>query len=170
MTAARLACRVTARPHRPAANGRVAVVVHTSARAHIIASDLRTGVTHRGRADASGNLTVHFTAGPASAGSRTVVRVHATLNGRSTSCQAAFRLALAPAVARPSTQPAAAPSSAPTATAPKPQASCYPLSDEGTCYEPGEYCRDSDHGLVGVAGDGEQITCEDNDGWRWEPS
>ena len=47
---------------------------------------------------------------------------------------------------------------------------CYPLSDEGTCYEPGEYCRDSDHGSSGVAGDGEAITCEDNDGWRWEPS
>jgi hypothetical protein len=44
------------------------------------------------------------------------------------------------------------------------------LSDEGTCYEPGEYCRDSDHGASGVAGDGESITCEDNDGWRWEPT
>jgi hypothetical protein len=42
------------------------------------------------------------------------------------------------------------------------------LSDQ--CYEPGEYCRDSDHGSSGVAGDGEAITCEDNDGWRWEPS
>ena len=47
---------------------------------------------------------------------------------------------------------------------------CYPISDEGTCYEPGEYCRDDDHGMTGVAGDGETITCEDNDGWRWEPS
>ena len=47
---------------------------------------------------------------------------------------------------------------------------CYPLSDEGTCYEPGEYCRDDDQGMSGVAGDGEAITCEDNDGWRWEPA
>ena len=44
---------------------------------------------------------------------------------------------------------------------------CHPVSDEGTCYEPGEYCRDDDHGTSGVAGDGEAITCEDNDGWRW---
>ncbi len=146
------------------------MVVRTSARAHILASDLRTGVRHGGRADARGSLTVHFTAGAASAGSRIVVRVHATLHGRSTSCQAAFRLAVAPAPAPHSTQPATAPSSAPASTAPKPQASCYPLSDEGTCYEPGEYCRDSDHGVVGLAGDGEQITCEDNDGWRWEPT
>jgi outer membrane biosynthesis protein TonB len=72
----------------------------------------------------------------------------------------------APAVTAPATTPAAAPST-PAATSPT---GCYPLSDEGTCYEPGEYCRDSDHGASGVAGDGETITCEDNDGWRWEPS
>lgn len=64
---------------------------------------------------------------------------------------------------------------APTkATTPTPAApatpSCYPLSDEGTCYEPGEYCRDSDAGTSGVAGDGKAITCTDNDGLRWEPS
>ncbi len=47
-------------------------------------------------------------------------------------------------------------------------ASCYPLSNEGTCYEPGEFCRNSDHGASGVAGDGENIICEYN-GWRWEP-
>jgi hypothetical protein len=44
------------------------------------------------------------------------------------------------------------------------------LTDGGNCYEPGEYCRDSDHGASGRAGDGEAITCEDNDGWRWEPT
>ncbi len=47
---------------------------------------------------------------------------------------------------------------------------CYPVSDSGTCYEPGEFCRETDHGASGVAGDGEAITCEDNNGWRWEPS
>lgn len=55
-------------------------------------------------------------------------------------------------------------------TAPPAPVGCYPLSDEGTCYKPGEFCRDSDHGVTGVAGDGETITCEDNDGWRWEPA
>jgi hypothetical protein len=64
------------------------------------------------------------------------------------------------------TTPAASPAPSATAT----QASCYPISDEGTCYEPGEYCRDDDHGVSGVAGDGESIICEDNDGWRWEPA
>jgi hypothetical protein len=71
-----------------------------------------------------------------------------------------------------SSAPAPAPSPSITAPGATPSTSsgCYPLSDEGTCYEPGEYCRDSDHGASGVAGDGESITCEDNDGWRWEPA
>jgi len=68
----------------------------------------------------------------------------------------------APAQEPPSTQ--AAP---PQPTTP---AGCYPLSNEGTCYEPGEYCRESDHGVTGRAGDGETIVCTDNDGWRWEPA
>jgi len=53
-------------------------------------------------------------------------------------------------------------------TAP-PAASCYPLTNGGNCYEPGEFCRSTDHGVTGVAGDGEAIECEDNNGWRWEP-
>jgi hypothetical protein len=51
-----------------------------------------------------------------------------------------------------------------------PSTSCNPMSDEGTCYEPGEYCRDDDQGMTGVAGDGESIVCTDNDGLRWEPN
>jgi hypothetical protein len=37
-------------------------------------------------------------------------------------------------------------------------------------YEPGEYCQDSDQGVTGQAGDGKAITCENNDGLRWEPT
>jgi len=63
------------------------------------------------------------------------------------------------------------PAPAPTPTpSPTPSSTCYPLTNGGNCYEPGEYCRNSDHGTSGVAGDGETITCEDNSGWRWEPS
>jgi len=61
-----------------------------------------------------------------------------------------------------------------TATTPPPPttagaAGCYPIDDQGGCYEPGEYCRDDDHGVTGRAGDGETITCEYEDGWYWEP-
>ena len=52
--------------------------------------------------------------------------------------------------------------------APKPT-TCHPRTSSGNCYEPGEYCSDADHGVTGIAGDGEAIVCENNDGWRWEP-
>jgi hypothetical protein len=66
----------------------------------------------------------------------------------------------------PSTPAQTTSAAPPASTAP---ASCYPLSNAGHCYEPGEFCRASDHGVSGVAGDGKAIKCEDNDGWRWEP-
>jgi hypothetical protein len=63
--------------------------------------------------------------------------------------------------------PVTTPSPTPSPTPPQ---SCTPLTNGGNCYEPGEYCRNSDHGATGVAGDGESIVCSDNDGWRWEPN
>ena len=69
--------------------------------------------------------------------------------------------------AKPTATAHAAAPPPPPATAP---AGCRPLTNGGNCYEPGEYCRDADHGTSGEAGDGKAITCEDNDGWRWEPS
>ena len=61
-----------------------------------------------------------------------------------------------------------------TAQAPQPvhttaQAqSCYPLTNGGGCYLPGEYCRNNDHGVTGIDANGDPIKCEDNNGWRWE--
>jgi Domain of unknown function (DUF4352) len=91
--------------------------------------------------------------------------------GSATPAPTASRTA-APSPAPQTTAPAAAPPPQTTAPAAAPATSsgCYPLTDAGHCYEPGEYCRDSDHGVSGVAGDGEHIICEDNDGWRWEPA
>jgi hypothetical protein len=43
------------------------------------------------------------------------------------------------------------------------------LTNGGNCYEPGEFCRKTDHGRTGVAGDGKRILCTNNNGWRWEP-
>jgi hypothetical protein len=73
----------------------------------------------------------------------------------------------------PATTPGPASSAPPPSTAPPATtapASCHPLTNGGHCYQPGEDCRNSDHGLSGVAGGGEAITCKDNDGWRWEPA
>lgn len=80
----------------------------------------------------------------------------------------------APARPAPSSSKAVAPplrtatATAPAAAATTPSG-CYPLTNGGNCYEPGEFCRNRDHGATGVAGDGKAIVCEDNDGWRWEP-
>ena len=68
--------------------------------------------------------------------------------------------------------PSATPAPTPTPTPPPTPTGtgCFPLTDTGNCYEPGDFCRASDHGATGVAGDGEAIICEDNNGWRWEPA
>lgn len=55
------------------------------------------------------------------------------------------------------------------APAPAPSTGCHPLSNSGTCYRAGEYCRDTDHGVIGIASNGEAIICTYNNGWRWEP-
>jgi hypothetical protein len=41
---------------------------------------------------------------------------------------------------------------------------------EHLCYEPGEFCPHADAGMSGIAGNGEAIICEDNNGLRWEPA
>jgi hypothetical protein len=59
---------------------------------------------------------------------------------------------------------------APPPPAPTTPTGCYPVSNAGSCYEPGEYCRGIDRGTSGVAGDGNVISCRDASGWRWEPA
>ena len=66
--------------------------------------------------------------------------------------------------------PASTPRSPTAVPAPSTAASCYPLTNSGRCYEPGEYCRKADYGTSGVAGNGEKIVCENKNGWRWEPA
>jgi hypothetical protein len=49
-----------------------------------------------------------------------------------------------------------------------PTTSCHPTTAKGHCYQPGEYCRKSDLGKSGLAGDGAKITCKYVDGrYRW---
>ena len=45
----------------------------------------------------------------------------------------------------------------------------HPDRRRGRVLRAGEYCRDDDHGTTGRAGDGQTITCEDENGtWYWE--
>ena len=127
-----------------------------------------------GRASARGTRILRVTVGSAPPGVRVVFAVRVSRHGRTGTCHAAFRprrvrVRAVPAPTKaPTTAPAPPPPPPPTSAPPTP-AGCYPKTDSGNCYEPGEFCRDSDHGMSGIAGDGERIVCEDNDGWRWEP-
>jgi len=178
----RLRCHARALDGRPRDLTTVAVLVRTVPRGRVAVTDhrlTRLGEQLVGRASGRGQRLVRVGVGAAAPGVRVTVLVRVGRAGRTGRCRAFFRPRAVPAPKPVPPAPTPTPTSAPPAPAPAPPApapthsaapSCYPLSDEGTCYEPGEYCRDSDHGVTGVAGDGEQITCEDNDGWRWEPS
>ena len=75
----------------------------------------------------------------------------------------------APAYTPPTTQaPPPPPPPPPPAQTTAQTQGCSPLTNSGNCYSPGEYCRDDDHGVSGTDANGDPITCEDNDGWRWE--
>jgi hypothetical protein len=166
-----LKCDDSITSHHPAKYTTVGVRVRTAPHARItaVASYRLSTVTHRRRADGSGRRTLRYQARAAKRGFRVAVDVTTSRHGRKGYCKTWFRSPKLPHVTAPARAPSAPASSAPAPSPPPSAASCYPLSNEGTCYEPGEFCRDSDHGVTGVAGDGEKITCKDNDGWRWEP-
>ncbi len=181
-----LKCRAQATSKQPRDHTTVTIKVHTAAHAEVTATSRLASLRNKnvtGSSNASGTWELRVRVGDVAPGTRVVVAVRVSGHGSTGNCQASFRprAAAVSVAAAPVTQPAASPSPAPAATqpaappssapaAPTTAASCSPLSDEGTCYEPGEYCRDDDHGASGIAGDGESIVCEDNDGWRWEPA
>ena len=131
------------------------------------------------KADPTTTASVTATGTPGNQATQTAAAARRTQPGKTQPAAPATSDVPAPShTTAPSAQAPAPSAPAPTtaaATAPPPATSaapagCHPLTNGGNCYEPGEYCRDSDHDASGVAGDGEPITCEDNDGWRWEPS
>ncbi len=163
------ACQALASSRRPRDHTTVTITISTVAHARVAATGplaLANGERARGRADASGLRTVRFRIGDATPGVRVTITVRVSRHGRKGTCRTSLR----PRKVKP-VQVTAPPAPSSPAAAPPPTAtSCYPRSDSGTCYRPGEFCRTSDHGLTGVAGDGEKIICEDNNGWRWEPA
>jgi hypothetical protein len=96
------------------------------------------------------------------------VTVTAAAEPRTSATQAAPPPATTVA-APPAATTAAAPPPATTADPPAP-AGCHPLTNSGNCYQPGEFCRATDHGASGIDDDGNPIVCRDNNGWRWEPA
>jgi hypothetical protein len=129
--------------------------VSTVPHAHVTGTGL--GIRHTARADAAGDRALRFWVGAATPGVRAVIHVHVAQHGQKASCNAVLR-------PRP-----VAPIPAPPTAAPQPTG-CYPLTNGGNCYQPGEFCRTSDHGASGIDANGDPIVCEDNNGWRWEPA
>jgi hypothetical protein len=150
----------------------VGIRVRTVAKANVTATESAPAGQHAaGRASAKGKRTLWFRVGDATPGAQIVIEVHVSRHRRKGACQASFHPRPVPVPAAAPAQPTASPSPSPTQALPPPTAAaCYPLSNSGTCYEPGEFCRESDHGVSGVAGDGQKIICQDNNGWRWEPA
>ena len=166
-------CQALASSRRPRDHTTVAITVSTAAHALVAATGplaLASGESARGRANASGLRTVRFRVGDATPGVQVVITVRVSRHGSGAICRASLRpRKVKPVQVAAPPSPAPAPSS-PAVAPPPTTTSCYPRSDSGTCYKPGEFCRTSDHGMTGVAGDGEKIICEDNNGWRWEPA
>jgi hypothetical protein len=158
--AAPLPCHPHASTRRPRDRSTVRIQVTTAPHARVALTTALSaaGVGLEGHASAGGVRTFRLRVGDATPGVRVMVAIQVSRHNRIGRCKVLLR----PRKVKPP-RPTPAPTSAPAPTG------CYPLTDSGNCYEPGEFCRDSDHGVSGVAGDGENIVCEDNDGWRWEP-
>ncbi len=151
VTAAPLSCDASVTSKHPGVHTAVGVRVRTARRARItaVAHYRLSTVTHRHRADGSGRHTI------------------CSKHGRKGYCGTWFSPPRPVRVSMPAPSPSApAPAPSPSTSA----VSCHPLTSGGNCYEPGEFCSDADHGMSGVAGNGEPITCTDNNGWRWEPA
>ena len=133
-----------------AAGARISVVAHFESGEH----------RKTARADATGLHTFWFTLGSAPPGYRVKVDVRVSANGQKRSYRAWFT----------PRQPPPPPVPTPAPAPPPPPTGCYPKASSGNCYEPGEFCPEADAGMRGVAGDGEAIICENNNGLRWEPA
>jgi uncharacterized protein (DUF58 family) len=167
---ASLKCHASATRPEVAQDATVGIKVRTVAHAKLVAIYDKSLVTGKPTAQASarGRRTLWFRTTGAKPGSRIFIDVSVSRHDRAGACHTSFRLRPRAAVAVAPTPRPTRPAMPPTSPPPT-HAACFPVSDEDTCYQPGEFCRDSDHGASGVAGDGESIRCEDNDGWRWEP-
>jgi hypothetical protein len=148
---------VTRRHPRTGTKVGVSVVTLPGARISVIAHFAAGDRKKTARAGAAGVHTFWFPVGSAQPAIRVKVDVHVSSHGQKRSTRVWFTPRRPP------------PPPAPTPPPPAPSG-CYPKTSSGNCYEPGEFCPHADAGMTGVAGNGETITCEDNNGLRWEPS
>jgi hypothetical protein len=156
---------VTRRHPFVGAKAGISVVTVPGARISVVVHFQAGNRKKTARADATGLHTFWFTLGSAPPGYRVKVDVRVSANGQKRSFGAWFTPRQRPPPPVPTPAPAPTP-----AAAPPPPSGCYPKASSGNCYEPGEFCSQADAGMSGVAGDGEAIICENNNGLRWEPA
>lgn len=152
------AASVTRRHPIVGAKAGISVVTVPDARISVVVHFQAGNRKKTARADATGLRTFWFTLGSAPPGYRVRVDVRVSANGQKRSYQAWFTPRQRPPPPAPTPAPAPTPGG------------CYPIASSGNCYEPGEFCPQADAGMSGVAGDGEAIICENNNGLRWEPA
>ena len=146
----------------------ISVVIVPGARITVIAHFEAGDRKKTARADTTGLHTFWYQVGSVPPGYRVTVDVRVSANGQQRTYRAWFTPRQRPPPPVPA--PAPAPAPAPSQSAAPPPASCHPIASSGNCYEPGEFCPHADAGMTGVAGNGEAIICEDNNGLRWEPA
>ena len=157
---------VTRRHPIAGAKAGISVVTVPGARITVVAYFESGEHRKTAHAGATGLHTFWFTLGSAPPGYRVKVDVRVSANGQKRTYRAWFT----PRQRPPPPVPAPVPAPAPSQSAAPPPASCHPIASSGNCYEPGEFCAQADAGMNGVAGDGEAIICENNNGLRWEPA
>lgn len=155
---------VTRRHPIVGAKAGISVVTVPDARISVVVHFQAGNRKKTARADATGLHTFWFTLGSAPPGYQVKVTVRVSANGQKRTYRAWFTPRQRPP------PPVPAPAPAPSQSAAPPPASCHPIASSGNCYEPGEFCAQADAGMTGVAGDGEAIICENNNGLRWEPA
>lgn len=155
----RLTATASVTRRHPRISTKVGVLVSTAPGARItVVAHFEAGDRKKtARADASGLHTFWFPVGSPTPGVRVTVNVRVSAHGQKRSTRVWFTPRQPP------------PPPAPTPPPPAPSG-CYPKTSSGHCYEPGEFCPHADAGMRGIAGDGEAIICEDNNGLRWEPA
>jgi hypothetical protein len=115
------------------------------------------------RASSSGQAQVTYHISEATPGRKVEVVVTVVRRHHASSCSTSFT----PRKRGSSSSP---PSPSPSSSAPAPDpstAACYPTTSAGNCYQTGEFCPNADHGMSGIAENGDSIVCENDNGWRW---
>jgi hypothetical protein len=184
LTSARqsLSCHAYMSNAKPADNTTTVVHVRTNASVKVFTVAFYKTVrrAYFARASSDGQARISYYVSGATPGRKVGVEVTVVRRHSASSCSTSFtprRLgsrspepSSSPAPSPSRTSPTPAPSHSSAAPSPSSSAGCYPRTSAGNCYKAGEYCPDADHGMHGIAENGESIVCENNNGWRWEPA